>query len=528
DVPDGRIFIDRKNSQLVIKQNNQWVPLNNMSNFELETTYKNNTGTFPINFAPVKLVGSADAVSGATGLTAGYLSPDTTKGLPTPTTMLIRVDFKISSTDTTDSDYYILGYEGSFNIRINPGKKTVSFYNAQTKSYSIDYSKLTINLHDDKFHTAYFILNNGYKGYTCFAIDGVYFNRELPTGNLYLTNLRVRGDKNNTVTANALTIKNLGISSKLPSLLNFQMVPTDFTEFEGYYTLINNALENKQLEQGILLKPYSNLDSLNTIIPIYMNDSSNNMAAFNEDGLCKGTGLMTTALALDTFTFECYFKYNSIYDNTATSSRRSIIGKFGLFSIGISANSSSKFTYKDYAADTETTLIDDIQKDRWHTLAISCKNNIASIFVDGVKKGNVAFNFSWNYIFFRGLGYKDYVPLENTIVIKNISMIVGQAKYYNDYDLSLTPNSPNSEGFFYPLINGIIANQNVQNPVVEINMNGGDSFDLRIIPNNGTPDMYADLIPIKYDYDRQPSLQNVKFSRIFLNNIQGNPVKGSV
>ncbi|CAI3961601.1 unnamed protein product, partial [Commensalibacter communis] len=75
---------------------------------------------------------------------------------------------------------------------------------------------------------------------------------------------------------------------------------------------------------------------------------------------------------------------------------------------------------------------------------------------------------------------------------------------------------------------GIIANQNVQNPVVEINMNDGDSFDLRIIPNNGTPDMYADLIPIKYDYDRQPSLQNVKFSRIFLNNIQGNPVKGSV
>ncbi|CAI3962265.1 hypothetical protein, partial [Commensalibacter communis] len=147
-----------------------------------------------------------------------------------------RVDFKISSTDTTDSDYYILGYEGSFNIRINPGKKTVSFYNAQTKSYSIDYSKLTINLHDDKFHTAYFILNNGYKGYPCFAIDGVYFNRELPTGNLYLTNLRVRGDKNNTVIANALTIKNLGISSKLPSLLNFQMVPTDFTEFEGYYT----------------------------------------------------------------------------------------------------------------------------------------------------------------------------------------------------------------------------------------------------------------------------------------------------
>ncbi|WP_271807724.1 hypothetical protein, partial [Commensalibacter communis] len=231
----------------------------------------------------------------------------------------------------------------------------------------------------------------------------------------------------------------MGISSKLPSLLNFQMVPTDFTEFEGYYTLINNALENKQLEQGILLKPYSNLDSLNTIIPVYMNDSSNNMAAFNEDGLCKGTGLMTTALALDIFTFECYFKYNSIYDNTATSSRRSIIGKFGLFSIGIAANSNSKFTYKDYAADTETTLIDDIQKDRWHTLAISCKNNIASIFVDGVKKVTVAFNFSWNYIFFRGLGYKDYVPLENTIVIKNISMIVGQAKYYNDYDLSLTP-----------------------------------------------------------------------------------------
>ncbi|CAI3924888.1 unnamed protein product [Commensalibacter communis] len=63
-------------------------------------------------------------------------------------------------------------------------KKTVSFYNAQTKSYSIDYSKLTINLHDEKFHTAYFILNNNYKGYTCFAIDGVYFNRELPTGNL--------------------------------------------------------------------------------------------------------------------------------------------------------------------------------------------------------------------------------------------------------------------------------------------------------------------------------------------------------
>ncbi|CAI3949741.1 hypothetical protein, partial [Commensalibacter communis] len=115
-------------------------------------------------------------------------------------------------------------------------KKTVSFYNAQTKSYSIDYSKLTINLHDEKFHTAYFILNNNYKGYPCFAIDGVYFNRELPTGNLYLTNLRVRGDKNNTVIANALTIKNLGISSKLPSLLNFQMVPTDFTEFEGYYT----------------------------------------------------------------------------------------------------------------------------------------------------------------------------------------------------------------------------------------------------------------------------------------------------
>ncbi|CAI3961341.1 unnamed protein product, partial [Commensalibacter communis] len=42
--------------------------------------------------------------------------------------------------------------------------------------------------------------------------------------------------------------------------------------------------------------------------------------------------------------------------------------------------------------DTETTLIDDIQKDRWHTLAISCKNNIASIFVDGVKKVTVAFN----------------------------------------------------------------------------------------------------------------------------------------
>lgn len=59
-------------------------------------------------------------------------------------------------------------------------------------------------------------------------------------------------------------------------------------------------------------------------------------------------------------------------------------------------------------------------------------------------------------------------------------------------------------------------------------MNKEDSFSLWTLPNNGNPAPLAAYISIKYDYDHQPSLQNTKFLRIFLKDIQGNPVKGSV
>lgn len=126
------------------------------------------------------------------------------------------------------------------------------------------------------------------------------------------------------------------------------------------------------------------------------------------------------------------------------------------------------------------------------------------------------------------MGYGDYVPVPNSVVIKNISLLVGQSKYYQDYDSSLTPNTPSSDGFFYPLVDGVISNQNIKDPVVKISMNEGDSFNLWTVPNNGTPDNYANLVPIKHEYDHQPDLQNTKFSRIFVKDISGNPVKGSV
>lgn len=132
-------------------------------------------------------------------------------------------------------------------------------------------------------------------------------------------------------------------------------------------------------------------------------------------------------------------------------------------------------------------------------------------------------DFGWEWIYLRGLDFNSYITLENALVIKNISMTIGEAKYYSNYDSSLTPNIPRGNGFFYPLINSVINNQNSNNPIVKITMNDGDSFNLWTIPNNGTPSTYSDLISVKYDH--QPSFQNTKFSRIFLKDIQGSPVK---
>lgn len=107
DIPNGAISLNTNKNQLVIKQNNQWEPLNmNASNFEIQTTYKNNTGTFPVNFAPEAFSLSKDAKTDATGLISGYVSPIALKFLSTPTTLLIRVDFKIALTDTTESCFY--------------------------------------------------------------------------------------------------------------------------------------------------------------------------------------------------------------------------------------------------------------------------------------------------------------------------------------------------------------------------------------------------------------------------------------
>ncbi|CAI3959867.1 unnamed protein product, partial [Commensalibacter communis] len=525
DVPENTICLNEDSKQLVIRKNNSWKVLN-MNNFEVETTYNNNNGVLPINFAIDNFTPSSNAKSTAEGLTTGYLSPDTSKSLLTPMNTLIRVDFKIASSDTTDSDYFIVGYENSLNIRINPGKKFVSVYSGNNKSYEMDYTAFGINLHDNKFHTAYFLLNCGYKGLTAYAIDGHYFNRSSAQTFLYMSSLRIRGTSTISVPENAMIVCNIGLSSILPSLKNNQAVSSDFTSFEGYYSCKNNSFTNQNSTNGILLKPFSNYDCFNSIQPYYIGD---NQAFFNEDGCYKGSVAINAPYMFDSFTFECYFKYDSTYD-TLYSMRRSIVGNMETYySIGLQAGTVNKFTFKDYVAKTEITLVEELEKDKWHTLSISCFNKQAYIFIDGILTGVVPFAFYWNNIFLRACKSDNYVSPEKALYIKYVSFTIGEAKYFNHYDSSLTPTSPsNNNSYFYPLIDGRVANENTHSPLVQIDLNEGDSFDLHNVPLGETSGGFMNLIPIHYTYSNKPLVFNTKNTHIFIKNITGNPLKGTV
>lgn len=527
DVPDRTIMLNSENNQLVIKQNNQWVPLN-MSNFEIETDYKNNTGTFPLNFTPDKLVGSSDIVSGTTGVTAGYLSLDTSKTLIMPTTTFIRVDFKISSTDTTDADYYIAGFSGNLNIRINPKQKTISVYaNNTTKIYSVDYTALGINLHDDKFHTLYFLINCSYKGYTAYALDGHYFNQStiVTVVNLTLENLRFRGATSSLLApADVLTIKNIVLSSTLPSQVNNQAVETKFDNVEGLYSCISNDFINSQLKNGILLKPNSTLDSVNSLKPYYT--SGGNESLFNSDGLYAGVMSLNTTLDIDTFTLECYFKYDSSLDTDITISR-SILGNINeSFKIGIPYNQLNMLSYTDISGKN-IVLDTNITKDVWHTLAISVNKSVMNIFIDGQLKATTPYKYNLHNLYIRSSSAKQYIPKTNALTIKNVSFLVSRAKYFEDYDSSLTPTEPGDDGFFYALSNSLISNGNQTSPIVNLILGADGEVTLMTLPNNETPSTLQ-LPKIAYDADNKPSLVNTKLSNIFMYNITGNPVKESV
>ncbi|MDI2113094.1 phage fiber-tail adaptor protein [Commensalibacter nepenthis] len=529
DVKDGAIMFNPSTQQLVIKKNKQWIPLN-MNNFTLQTSYKNNSGTTPVNFAPDQITLSKDGVSGNDGVTAGYLQ-FTGSSVATPTLLEVRTSFKL--TTTTDMDYYIAGYNGNINIRVNPNKKTIAVYsNNTTKAYEVDYTNLGLNLTDNNFHVLSLCLNAGYRGFMSFAIDGVFFNRNYPPANFYFSDLRIRGTENMIVPANELTVKDIALSSQLPTRVNKTAVQSSFASYDGWYVCINNNVTNQQLTNGLLLKPNSLLDSFKSICPYYLNNSIvANQSLFNEEGLYSGIMSLHSTMDIPIFTMELAFKFKSEYN--IPKLRRTIVGNINnMYSIGLTANSINRLTIKYHTApDAEFTLVDALTLDEWHILAVSSNNNLMHVFVDGklVHVRNFATNFQ--NLYFRALDWNQYIVDPNCLSIKHLSLLIGTAKYYKDYDVTQTPDTPtdyNLNGFFYPLVDGRLANENATSPLVNVILDENSSFKAKTVPYNEAMTTFPSLPFASYGTNNPPSVFDTKGANIYITSISGNALKETV
>ncbi|EUK18568.1 LamG domain-containing protein [Commensalibacter papalotli (ex Servin-Garciduenas et al. 2014)] len=529
------ICFDSNKKQFLVKEGREMIPLN-VTNLNLEQQYKLNNGVQPLNFAPDHLNISTGGNSDGNGVKVGYLYVDTKAILPVPPTMQIRVTFTLWIKDK-DFDYHIAGWLNKWNVRANPAKNTVSVYNGNDKQYEVLCSSLTskdgLKLNDGNNHILHINVNGGYEGFNSFSIDGEYFNRGYSVYNGAMTELRFRGDENIVVPTDECSVKDIFLSSTQRTKVDKQPVDISNYDYEAYYPCLNNNYTNGKIADGFLLKATSNFDSFQWLNPYYFTvEPYKNKSIFTSEGMTGGVASFNVSMSVPTFTFECQFKFSSTINDT--SIRRVICGRYqGNYSIGLTAKSDNKLTIKYHNAnpDVEVTLVDTLTLDIWHTLAISSNNNLMQVFIDGKLLHTKYFVTNFEYFYIRSLDYNAYIVEENSLIIKNISLLIGKAKYADkDYDPSLTPISAtnfNTNGFFYPLKDSRIKNENETSPLVKItNITG--SFSLRTVKAGKTSKAYISQPTVSYTQDNTPVIINTKGASVLVTSYSNDVLKETI